>query len=95
MNKELYNFYVIDREHRRHRRECGVDFASEFSARGLAPVERMVERFERLLAMETPMINAGERIVLVRTVKDIPDCFTGGEWEKIRSRHFIHELGYL
>lgn len=94
MNKELYNFYVIDREHRRHRRECGVDFASEFSARGLSPSERMIERFERLLAMETPMINAGERIVLVRTVKDIPDCFTEGEWAEIKSKHFIHELGY-
>lgn len=95
MNKELYDFYVIDRKHHRFRRECGIDFATEFSSRGLSPVERMSERFERLLAMETPHINADEKIVLVRTIKDIPDCFNEDEWAKIRSKHFIHELGYL
>ena len=95
MNKELYNFYVIDKKHHSARRNCGVDFASEFSARGLSPVERMTERFERLLAMETPHINAGEKIVLVRTIKDIPDCFSEKEWEEIKKEHFIHELGYL
>jgi len=95
MNKELYDFYVIDRKHHAFRRECGIDFAAEFSARGLSPVERMTERFERLLAMEEPHINAGEKIVLVRTVKNIPDCFTEDEWKEIKSRHFIHELGYI
>ena len=95
MNKELYNYYVINKEHHVLREECGIDFASEFSSRGLSPAERMTERFERLLAMEKPHINAGEKIVLVRTVKNIPDCFTEDEWALIKSKHFIHELGYI
>lgn len=95
MNQELYSFYITDREHHKFRRECGIDFAREFSSRGLAPEERMAERFERLLAMEVPHINAGEKIVLMRTVKDIPDCFNEDEWVKIKSEHFIHELGYI
>ena len=95
MNKELYNFYVIDRKHREMRCECKIDFASEFSARGLSPVERMTERFERLSAMEMPRINAGEKIVLVRTIKNIPDCFTEDEWKEIKKEHFVHELGYI
>ena len=95
MNKELYDFYVINKNHHQYRTECNIDFAAEFSSRGLSPVERMAERFECLLAMETPKINAGEKIVLMRTVKNIPDCFTEAEWADIRSKHFIHELGYI
>ena len=95
MNKTLYDFYVIDRKHHAFRRKCGIDFAAEFSARGLSPEERMTKRFETLSAMEIPHINAGEKIVLVRTVSDIPDCFTEGEWAEIKSKHFIHELGYI
>ncbi len=95
MNKELYDFYVTDMKHRAFRRECGIDFAAEFSARGLSPVERMTERFERLSAMEEPHINAGEKIVFMRTVKNIPDCFSENEWKEIKSKHFIHELGYI
>lgn len=95
MNKTLYDFYVTDRKHHADRRKCDIDFAAEFSARGLSPAERMTERFERLLAMEEPHINAGEKIALVRTVKNIPDCFTEDEWTEIKSKHFIHELGYI
>lgn len=95
MNKELYDFYVINREHHKYRKDCGVDFSHEFSERRLSPEERMTERFERLLAMEEPHISAGERIVLMRTVKNIPDCFTEEEWNEIKSKHFVHELGYV
>ena len=95
MNRELYDFYVINKNHHQYRTACDIDFAAEFSSRGLSPIERMAERFERLLAMETPKINAGEKIVLMRTVKNIPDCFTDAEWADIKSKHFIHELGYI
>ena len=95
MNKALYNYYVIDRKHHAFRHECDERFADEFSARGLSPEERMTERFERLLAMEKPYINPDEKIVLIRTVKNIPDCFTEDEWAEIKSKHFIHELGYI
>ena len=31
----------------------------------------------------------------MRTVKQIPDCFTEEEWAEIKQKHFIHELGYM
>lgn len=95
MNKSLYNYYIIDRKHHALRRECDERFADGFAARGLSPAERMTERFERLSAMEKPYINPDEKIVLIRTVKNIPDCFTEDEWAEIKSKHFIHELGYI
>lgn len=95
MNKVIYDYYVTERRHREMRHDCGIDFAKEFSARGLSPVERMTERFERLSAMEKPFIHPEEKIVMLRTVRDIPDCFSEDEWKKIKSKHFIHELGYI
>ena len=68
--------------------------AREFSALALDPLERMTRRFERLCALETPVILPGEQITFLRTVKFVPDIFTPEEWADIRSRHFIHELGY-
>ena len=41
------------------------------------------------------MILDGEQIVFLRTVENIPDCFTEEEWAERRSGHFIHELGYI
>lgn len=87
--------YILNKEHHKFRRECNVDFAGEFSKEGLSPAERMTRRFERLCAMETPVILPDEQICFVRTVKNIPDCFTESEWEDIRAKHFIHELGYM
>ena len=44
--------------------------------------------------METPVILPGEQIVFLRTVENIPDCFTKAEWHDLR-KNYIHELGYL
>ena len=94
MAKKLLQ-YILDKEHHQFRRECDVDFAAQFSKDELCPKERMTRRFETLCAMETPVILPEEQICFVRTVKNIPDCFTEKEWEDIRGKHFIHELGYM
>ena len=94
MSKNLLN-YITSKQHHVYRKECTIDFASEYSAKNLSPIERMSDRFERLTAMETPVILPEEKICFLRTVKNIPDCFTEDEWKDIRSKHFIHELGYL
>ena len=95
MNQELYNYYVIDRVHRPLRRTWEVKLAEEYAAAGLTPEERMVDRFCRLCQMEEPRILPFEKIALVRTVANLPDCFTQEEWKQIRREHFVHELGYV
>ena len=93
--KALYDYYVIDRTHRSLRFPCGVDFAAEFSALGLSAEERMCRRFERVIEMEIPRILPEEKIVLVRSVSNVGDIFTAEEWKEIRSRHYVHECGYV
>ena len=94
-NQALYNYYIMDRTHRSLRKRWEIDLAAEYAAAGMTPEERMTDRFSRLCAMEEPRILPFERIALVRTVADLPDCFTAEEWAQIREKHFVHELGYV
>ncbi|MBO5221650.1 MAG: pyruvate formate-lyase [Clostridia bacterium] len=87
--------FILDRKHRAFRRAVDRNLAAEYSALGLSPRERMTRRFEYLMSLETPVFLPGEKIVFLRTVENIPDCFTEEEWEGFRKEHFIHELGYL
>ena len=87
--------YIKDKKHHAFRRHVSEDLAAEYSRLGLEPKERMTRRFEYLSSLETPVILDGEQIVFLRTVENIPDCFTEAEWEEIRKEHFIHELGYI
>ena len=61
----------------------------------MSPIERMTYRFEEMCKAETPVILDGEKIVFIRTVKNIPDIFSEDEWKEIKEKHHIHELGYL
>lgn len=87
--------YIIDKNHHEFRRDCGIDFASDFCEKNISPIERMTTRFETLCKMETPVILPHEQICFIRTIKGIPECFTESEWEDIKSKHYIHEAGYL
>lgn len=97
MNQQLYNYYIINREHRSLRRDApeGENLAAIFASAGLSPEERMTRRFELMCSWETPRIQPFENIVLLRTVKKQPEIFTSDEWTKIKSEHYIHELGYV
>lgn len=95
MNQTLYNYYVIERQHRALRLTVGEDLGQSYSALGLSGEERMTRRFEYLIAKEQPRIHPEEAIVLVRTVANLPDVYTSTEWEQIRKEHYIHELGYV
>ena len=95
MRQSLYQYYMLDRLHHALRRNSDLELGSEYAALNVSPEERMVRRFETLSAMETPHIHPEEQIVLMRTVKDIPDIFTADEWAKIKENHHIHELGYV
>jgi formate C-acetyltransferase len=92
--QELRNF-IKSKKHHVYRKHVPETLAEEYSRLGLDPKERMTRRFEYLSSIETPVILDGEQIVFLRTVENIPDCFTEAEWKEIRAHHFIHELGYI
>ena len=93
MNQKLYQTIVIDRSHRSLRRDL-PEIAEEYAAEGLLPGERMTRRFEWICKEQEPIFLPEEKICFLRTTRNLPDIFTKEEWEQIRSRHYIHELGY-
>lgn len=87
--KKLYD-YILNKEHHKFRKDISLEFDKDMS-----PIERMTYRFEEMCKAETPVILEGEKIVFIRTVKNIPDIFSEDEWAEIKSKHYIHELGYM
>jgi len=96
MSRTLLN-YIVKKEHHKYRKDHSqlTGLAEEFSKAGLNPKERMTRRFELLAGLETPVFLPEEKICFLRTVKEIPDCFTEEEWAQIKAKHYIHELGYM
>lgn len=94
MNKAFYEF-IINKKHHSVRREVDWNLAEEYSKNGLTPIERMADRFDRMVEAETPVIFDNEQICFVRTIKKAPAIFTDSEWEEINAKHHIHELGYM
>ena len=87
--------YILAKKHHAFREDYNENLSEIYSKAGLTPEERMADRFERLCKAQTPHILPGEQIVFLRTTRQIPDCFTEDEWKEIKSKHFIHELGYI
>ena len=77
MNKALYDF-IVDKKHHQFRRQAPElqGLTEEFAAQKLDPKERMTRRFERMAFLEQPVILDGEQICFLRTVTNLPDCFT-------------------
>lgn len=94
MNKQVKEF-ILSKNYRQLRRKVNVDLASDFSLCRLSPVERMTERFEFMCKEERPVVLVGEKITFLRTIENLPPIFTENEWEEIKSKHYIHELGFL
>lgn len=90
----IYSF-IVNKKHHMYRHAVEWNLAEEYAAKQLKPIERMADRFERLCSEEQAVILPGEQIVFMRTVANIPDCFTEQEWQEIRTKHYIHELGYM
>lgn len=94
MNKQLYNF-ILNKQHHKYRHRVDWNLGEEYSKKGLSPIERMADRFERMCNEEKAVILENEQIVFLRTVSNLPDCFTEKEWADIKGKHYIHELGYM
>ena len=91
---DLYEF-IINKKHHQYRRTVDWNLAEEYAQKGMSPAERMSDRFERMCMEEKAVILKGEQIVFLRTVANLPDIFTQDEWTDIKSKHYIHELGYM
>ena len=94
---KLLKDYIVNRKHHQFRKdyEEHAKLSTTYKELGLSPKERMTRRFELLAGLETPVLLPDEKICFIRTVKNIPDCFTEDEWAEIKGKHFIHELGYM
>lgn len=94
MNNDLYQ-YILNKKHHKYRHQVNWNLAQEYSQKNYTPIERMTDRFERMCNEEKAVILENEQIVFLRTVSNLPDIFTQTEWEDIRSKHYIHELGFM
>ena len=91
--------YIFDKHHhalRRTAEEAGlIGLAEEMKAAGMSYQMRAAMRLKRMLEAETPVILPDERIVVTRTIKDIPSIYTKEEWDEIAQTHYLHEKGDL
>lgn len=94
MSEKLLD-YILAKKHHSFREDYTENLSEIYSKSGMSPEERMADRFERLCNAQKPHILPDEQIVYLRTTRQIPDCFTEDEWKEIKSKHFIHELGYI
>ena len=94
MTRELYDF-IFEKKHYEYRHRLELDLAKEYAARGLSPIERITDRFERIFDAERPVILAGEDIVFLRTVENLPAIFTAEEMAKLKKEHFIFGTVFL
>ena len=83
--------YILNKEHYKFRREAGVvDLKDSDSI-----AERVCKRFEKMCALETPVILQDEKICFIRTVKNLPEIISDKEWIEIKKNHFVHESGFV
>lgn len=94
MDKKLYEF-ILNKGHHKFRHTVDWNLAAEYASKNFTAIERMSDRFGRLCKEETPVILDNEQIVFLRTVSDLPSIFTNSEWDEIKSKHYIHELGFM
>ena len=85
--------FIAQKKHHKYRTELESDFFySQF--KGLSAEERMTRRFEYMCSHQEPVILPGEKIVFLRTIANLPDCFSPEEWDEIKKDNYVHELGY-
>lgn len=99
MNKRIEGLrkYILDKKHHQYRRsvsELGIaNLGDSFAHDNVSFVQRSAMCLVTLLDREIPVILPGEKIVMTRTVSDIPEIFTKEEWKEIKKNHYIHERG--
>ena len=84
--------YILSKRHHALRRQPAIDPACYRKA-DQRDFERTALRLETFLENEQPVLLPDERIVFTRTLPALPMIYTDEEWERIKSTHYIHELG--
>ena len=84
--------YILSKRHHALRRKLMIDPACYRKA-DQRDFERTALRLETFLENEQPVLLPDERIVFTRTLPALPMIYTDEEWERIKSTHYIHELG--
>jgi len=84
---------ITSKAHRVHRREVRFELARGFAERRVPLVQRVALRLAAVLDAEVPVFLDGERIALLRTIRELPPILTADEWNEVKKDHFIHELG--
>ena len=91
--------FIFDKHHhalRRSAAEAGMaNIAEEMKAAGMSYQMRAAMRLKRMLEAETPVLLPEERIVVTRTIKDIPSFYLKEEWDEIAASKYLHEKGDL
>lgn len=91
--------YILDKKHHQFRRATSElkigNLSDSFARDNVDFVKRSAIGFAALLNEEVPVILPGEKIVLTRTISELPEIFTKEEWEGIKQNHYIHERGTI
>ena len=89
--------YVFEKKHNQFRQDIGASIFTEFTknlvAQNLSDVQRVQKKLTWVLEHELPVILPDEKIVFMRTLRQLPEVFTNEEWVEIKKNHYIHELG--
>lgn len=95
MNARLEQLKNYMWEHKHHAARVALKegIEQEYRNSSLPDYMRTALRLKTALAMETPYFFPEEIIAFTRTVPNLPMIYTEAEWEKVKSEHYIHELG--
>lgn len=87
--------FINSKQHHIYRRKLDIDLKTQYSAQNMSVTQRMSDRFQILCNNEKAVILEGEQIVFLRTIENLPPIVTHEEWADIKSKHYIHELGFV
>lgn len=85
--------YIRNKKHHVFRENVEYPAAEEFARKNVPDDVRVTKRLEEVLRAQKPVLLPGQKILFVRTVKNLPQIYTKEEWQNIREQHFIHEQG--
>lgn len=86
---------VRDGEHERFRTDIVPDVASECDQEGLPWPRRAARLIRRMCEAEGqhPVIESDDRIVFVRTIKNVPSLYDPATWSRLTKDRTLHEWG--
>lgn len=89
--------YIFSHQHHQFRHsaeELGLsNMGNQMAAEGLSFQLRAAKRLALMLAAEEPIILSQEKIVVTRTIIELPSIYTENEWKEISATKYLHEKG--